>query len=264
MLIVERGLAESRAKAQAMIMAGQVRVAGQTALKPATPVKGDAELTVDTGPRFVSRGGEKLEAALEAFQIDVHGLTCADVGSSTGGFTDCLLQRGAAKVYAIDVGKGLLHWKLRNDRRVVVMEATNARFIESLPEPPDFVSVDASFISLKILLPVVKKWANTPPVFEGDGQSRKGVVALIKPQFEAGKKDVARGDGVIRDPQIHKQVLLDVLAYAQQEGFAVQGLLKSPLLGPKGNAEFLVWLGDESTDVDLSVWVENVLNDPAG
>ncbi|MGE5377092.1 MAG: TlyA family RNA methyltransferase, partial [Bacteroidota bacterium] len=154
-LLVERGLAESRAKAQAMIMAGQVRVAGQTALKPATAIPADSDLTVDSGPRFVSRGGEKLDAALDAFTIDVTGLTCADVGSSTGGFTDCLLQRGAAKVYAIDVGKGILHWKLRNDPRIVVMEETNARFVESLPERIDLVTVDASFISLKILLPVV-------------------------------------------------------------------------------------------------------------
>jgi 23S rRNA (cytidine1920-2'-O)/16S rRNA (cytidine1409-2'-O)-methyltransferase len=155
-LLVERGLAESRAKAQAMIMAGQVRVADQVVLKPATAVPADSPLTVDSGPRFVSRGGEKLEAALEAFGIDVAGWVCADVGASTGGFTDCLLQRGAAKVYAIDVGKGILHWKLRNDRRVVVMEQTNARYIESLPEPVALVTVDASFISLKILLPVVK------------------------------------------------------------------------------------------------------------
>ncbi|HSK67291.1 MAG TPA: TlyA family RNA methyltransferase [Anaerolineales bacterium] len=244
-LLVERGLAESRAKAQALIMAGQVRVAGQTALKPAAAIPADSELSVDSGPRFVSRGGEKLDAALEAFHIDVSGLTCADVGSSTGGFTDNLLQRGARKVYAIDVGKGILHWKLRNDPRVVVMEETNARFVESLPEPVDFVTIDASFISLKILLPVVKKWfrfSDSLPIFIESGESQRGVVALIKPQFEAGKKDVSRGDGVIRDPQIHRQVLIDVLSYAQQEGFTVQDLIKSPLLGPKGNAEFLVWL----------------------
>src|SRR5512134_3547733 len=157
-LLVERGLAESRAKAQAMIMAGQVRVAGQVALKPATTVSTDSLLTVDSGPRFVSRGGEKLEAALTAFDIDVMGRVCADVGASTGGFTDCLLQRGAAKVYAIDVGKGILHWKLRNDPRVVVKEETNARYVQSLPEPVALVTVDASFISLKILLPVIKRW----------------------------------------------------------------------------------------------------------
>jgi 23S rRNA (cytidine1920-2'-O)/16S rRNA (cytidine1409-2'-O)-methyltransferase len=262
-LLVERGLAESRAKAQALIMAGQVRVAGQTALKPATAISSESVLTVDSGPRFVSRGGEKLDAALEAFAIDVTGLICADVGSSTGGFTDCLLQRGAARVYAIDVGKGILHWKLRNDPRVVVMEETNARFVESLPENVDFITIDASFISLKILLPVVKKWI--PDEGEGIGEQRLGVVALIKPQFEAGKKDVSRGDGVIRDPEIHRQVLNDVLAYAVQEGFAVQGLVKSPLLGPKGNAEFLVWLdqtpaGKESEEISLMI--ENALKLP--
>jgi len=164
LLLVERGLAESRAKAQAMIMAGQVRVADQVALKPATAISADSVLTVDSGPRFVSRGGEKLDAALEAFGINVNGLVCADVGASTGGFTDCLLQRGALKVYAMDVGKGILHWKLRNDPRVVVMEQTNARFVESLPEQIAFATVDASFISLKILLPVVKKWFSPSPL----------------------------------------------------------------------------------------------------
>jgi 23S rRNA (cytidine1920-2'-O)/16S rRNA (cytidine1409-2'-O)-methyltransferase len=260
-LLVERGLAESRAKAQALIMAGQVRVADQVALKPATAVQADAQLTVDTGPRFVSRGGEKLDAALEEFAIDVNGFACADVGSSTGGFTDCLLQRGAVKVYAIDVGKGILHWKLRNDKRVVVMEETNARYVESLPEPVDLVTVDASFISLKILLPVVKKW-NSPsplaPLPAGEGN----LIALIKPQFEAGKKDVARGDGVIRDSEIHKSVLLDVLSFAQQEGFSIRGLIKSPLLGPKGNAEFLVWLNQlpaENGSAELNPMVAGVL-----
>lgn len=266
-LLVERGLVESRAKAQAMIMAGQVRVAGQTTLKPATAVPADSPLTVDSGPRFVSRGGEKLEAALEAFDVDVSGLVCADVGASTGGFTDCLLQRGAAKVYAIDVGKGILHWKLRNDPKVAVMEETNARFVESLRERVDLVTVDASFISLKILLPVVKRWfgPNPPaPPFPSREvwMGGLGVIALIKPQFEAGKKDVSRGDGVIRDPAIHKQVLLDVLGFAQREGFSVRGLIRSPLLGPKGNAEFLVWLSQAAAEAggdDINLLVENVL-----
>lgn len=272
-LLVERGLAESRAKAQALIMAGQVRVAGQVTLKPATAVQADSVLTVDSGPRFVSRGGEKLEAALAAFGIDVTGLVCADVGASTGGFTDCLLQHEAAKVYAIDVGKGILHWKLRNDPRVVVMEETNARFVESLPEPVNLVTVDASFISLKILLPVVKKWispsplhppsaslrdASRSPAGRGD-EGEGGIIALIKPQFEAGRRDVSRGDGVIRDPEIHKQVLLDILRFAQTEGFQIRGLIKSPLLGPKGNAEFLVWLGEKKTEVDIDVLVNRVL-----
>jgi 23S rRNA (cytidine1920-2'-O)/16S rRNA (cytidine1409-2'-O)-methyltransferase len=232
LLLMERGLAESRARAQAMIMAGQVRVNDQVALKPATMIQGDSALTVDSGPRFVSRGGDKLQGALDVFEINVRRLTCADVGASTGGFTDCLLQNGAEKVYAIDVGKGILHWKLRNDPRVVVMEQMNARFLHSLPERVALITVDASFISLKILLPVVKKWL-TP-----NGQ----LICLIKPQFEAGKKDVARGDGVIRDSQVHRQVLLDVLAFARDQHFGLLGLIKSPLLGPKGNAEFLLWL----------------------
>ena len=268
-LLVERGLADSRAKAQALIMAGQVRVAGQTTIKPATAVQADSTLTIDSGPRFVSRGGEKLDSALEAFAIDVKEFVCADVGSSTGGFTDCMLQRGATKVYAIDVGKGILHWKLRTDRRVIVMEETNARYVESLPEPIDFVTVDASFISLKILLPVVKKWTplQLPPNPSGLGgvprRGEGGIVALIKPQFEAGKKDVARGDGVIRDPAIHRQVLLDVLTFAQNEGFGVRGLIKSPLLGPKGNAEFLVWLNVGGEAGNVEGLVDGVIERPS-
>ena len=291
LLLVERGLAESRAKAQALIMAGEVRVEGEVALKPATSVDAAAKVDVAQGPRFVSRGGEKLDAALQAFPIDVSGRVCADVGASTGGFTDCLLQRGASKVYAIDVGKGILHWKLRNDLRVVVMEETNARYVETLPEPVSLVTVDASFISLKILLPVVKGWlasptsptrpsgapspnANQPDTAASmankdlvgrsnmdDGHlGREGVgqgivIALIKPQFEAGRQDVSHGEGVIRDPFIHRQVLLSVLTFAQSHGFGARGLIRSPLLGPKGNTEFLAWLvlGGEAGDVSEMV-----------
>jgi 23S rRNA (cytidine1920-2'-O)/16S rRNA (cytidine1409-2'-O)-methyltransferase len=247
LLLVERGLAESRAKAQALIMAGEVRVDGEVAIKPATSVDAAARLEVAQGPRFVSRGGEKLDAALEAFAIPVLDRICADAGASTGGFTDCLLQRGAARVYAIDVGKGILHWRLRNDPRVVVMEKTNARFVERLPEPVSLVTVDASFISLKILLPVITGWYGSAPPAE--------LVALIKPQFEAGRQDVARGDGVIRDALIHRQVLLDVLRFADVEGLGVRGLIRSPLLGPKGNAEFLAWLvlGHASDDISALV-----------
>ena len=257
-LLMERGLAESRSKAHALIMAGQVRVNDQVALKPATAIDPKSTLTVDSGPRFVSRGGEKLDAALEAFGIDVKDLVCADVGASTGGFTDCMLQRGALKVYAIDVGKGILHWKLRNYARVIVMEETNARHVESLPEKIDFVTVDASFISLKILLPVIKKWFDLFPL-GGKKKEERTILALIKPQFEAGKKDVARGDGVIRDPQIHRQVLLDVLSFAQQEGFGLRGLIKSPLLGPKGNAEFLVWLDLHSEGTTIEELINKIL-----
>ncbi len=267
-LLTERGLAESRAKAQALIMAGQVRVNGQTALKAGANVADDSALEVESGPRFVSRGGEKLDAALESFAIDVNGFTCVDVGASTGGFTDCLLQRGAAKVYAIDVGKGILHWKMRQDSRVVVMEETNARFVESLPEKIDLITIDASFISLKTLLPVVKKWAplQLPPNAEplgGVARSAEGgwgIIALIKPQFEAGKKDVARGEGVIRDPAIHKQVLTDVLTFAHAEGFGLRGLIRSPLLGPKGNTEFLAWLALSGGE-DPSAMISSLFKD---
>ncbi len=272
LLLVERGLAGSRARAQALIMAGQVRVNGQTALKPAAAIEPGAALTVDPGPRFVSRGGEKLEAALQAFAVAVGGLVCADVGASTGGFTDCLLQRGAARVYAIDVGKGILHWKLRKDARVVVMEETNARFVESLPERVSLVTIDASFISLKILLPVVKKWLgpnlSVPPSLRGKGdEGGPGqIIALIKPQFEAGRADVKRGKGVIRDPEVHRQVLLDVLTFARSEGFSLRGLIRSPLLGPKGNAEFLAWLsvGGEAKSGAAAELVERVLSAKVG
>jgi 23S rRNA (cytidine1920-2'-O)/16S rRNA (cytidine1409-2'-O)-methyltransferase len=249
-LLMERGLAESRAKAHALVMAGQVRVNDQVVLKPATAIDPKSTLTVDSGPRYVSRGGEKLEGALTTFALDVTGLVCADVGSSTGGFTDCLLQHGAAKVYAIDVGKGILHWKLRNYPRVVVMEETNARHVESLPEPVSFVTVDASFISLKILLPVIQKWE----------LQDANIVALIKPQFEAGKKDVSRGDGVIRDPEIHKQVLLDVLSYAKSLGFGLRGLVRSTLLGPKGNVEFLLWMDLKPNELSAEELIDHVFD----
>jgi 23S rRNA (cytidine1920-2'-O)/16S rRNA (cytidine1409-2'-O)-methyltransferase len=219
-------------------------------LKPATSIDHASHLEVERGPRFVSRGGEKLEGAIEAFGLDVNGLVCADVGASTGGFTDCLLQHGAGKVYAMDVGKGILHWKLRNDPRVFVMEETNARYVDALPEPVSLVTVDASFISLRILLPVIRKWLavprsraeREPPDSKLEKEVATSLIVLIKPQFEAGRRDVARGDGVIRNPEIHRQVLFDILSFAQGEGLGLRGLIKSPLLGPKGNAEFLAWL----------------------
>ncbi len=263
-LLVERGLVESRTLAQRLVMAGQVRVDDQVVIKPATKVTTDAVLILYQGPEYVSRGGEKLAAALEYFEIDVNGLVCADVGASTGGFTDCLLQNGAIKVYAIDVGQGILHWKLRNDPRVVVMEKTNARYVENLPEPVGLITVDASFISLKILLPVIKRWfqiEETPPVvrtdkeYPGFGQ----VIALIKPQFEAGRRVVSRGAGVVRSPEVHRQVLLDVLYFAQQLGYQVRGLHQSPLYGPKGNIEFLGWLGyPKNGSEDIERLVESV------
>lgn len=239
LLLVERGLAESRSMAQRLVMAGQVRVNGEIVLRSAANVTTDVRLEVEQRPRFVSRGGEKLEAAIQAFKLDVSGLVCADVGASTGGFTDCLLQHAAAKVYAIDVGHGILDWKLRQDRRVMVMEGTNARFLDRLPEPVQVITVDASFISLKVLLPVIKDWIFSEA--ENQAAAKGTIIALVKPQFEAGRQQVGRGKGVIRDPSIHRQVLMDVLTYALQLGYGIRGLICSPLTGPKGNLEFLAW-----------------------
>jgi len=254
MLLVERGLVESRSLAQRLVMAGQVRAAGQVVDKPSKKVDFNIELTIDRGPRFVSRGGDKLEAAFEVFDLAVANKVCADVGASTGGFTDCLLQHGADKVYAIDVGQGILHWNLRNNPRVVVMEGTNARFVEQLPEPVTFVTIDASFISLKILLPVVREWV----------RSGGEVLTLIKPQFEAGRKEVARGKGVVRDPEVHSRVLLDTLTFAELEGYQIKGLARSPVLGPKGNLEFLGWLSysdrGEPTQISVDELVSAVMD----
>jgi 23S rRNA (cytidine1920-2'-O)/16S rRNA (cytidine1409-2'-O)-methyltransferase len=229
-LLVERGLAESRSLAQRLVMAGQVRVDGQLVHKPSHRIEAGAQIQLDSGPRFVSRGGEKLEAALETFPVNVEKRVCVDVGASTGGFTDCLLQNGAARVYAVDVGHGLLHWRLRNHPRVVVMERTNARKLKTLPEEIDLVTIDASFISLCLLLPAVVSWL----------AERGEMIALVKPQFEAGKGAVGKG-GVVRDPEVHRKVLLDVMACAIDLDLGCRGVLRSPLLGPKGNSEFLLW-----------------------
>ncbi len=230
--LYERGLAPSREKARAMIMAGEVSVDGHRVDKPGTRVSLANELTVKSKPRFVSRGGEKLAGALADFHFDVTGKICADVGASTGGFTDCLVQYGAARVYAIDVGYGQLDYELRQNPRVITIERTNARYIEKLTEPVNLVVIDASFISLKILLPPIKGWL-TP---------QADVIALIKPQFEAGKKEVGKG-GVVKDSAIHARVIEEILTFAQEQGFSVRGLTTSPLKGPAGNVEFLVWLG---------------------
>ncbi len=231
-LMAERGLTESRNRAQRLIRAGEVRVDDQVVDKPSTAVPEDAEITLEAKPPFVSRGGKKLAAALERFGIDVTGTVATDVGASTGGFTDCLLQRGARRVYAIDVGYGQLHWKLRNDPRVVVMERTNARYLKRLPETVDVVTVDVSFISLELILSAAMGWLTD------DGQ----VVALIKPQFEAGPKHVEKG-GVVRNPEVHRRVLEDVLDAAAELGLGLRGLMPSPLRGPAGNVEFLAWWG---------------------
>ncbi len=250
MLLVEQGLAPSREKGQRLIMAGQVRVGGEISDKPGRRVPADAIVTVDKGLPYVSRGGFKLAAALDHFQVDVQGWVVADVGASTGGFSDCLLQRGAARVYAIDVGYGQLAWSLRQDPRVVVIERTNARYLETLPEPVDLVTLDASFISLKLLLPVAAGW------FGSQGRA----IPLIKPQFEAGRRQVGKG-GVVRDPAIHRQVLTELLNWATVQGWGVWGLVPSPLRGPAGNVEFLthLQLGVPSS-LDLRAAVESALD----
>lgn len=230
-LLVERGLAESRNQAQRLVMAGEVRVDGEMVHKSSSTVFENANIQIKHHPKYVSRGGQKLEAAISAFKVDIFEKVCADVGASTGGFTDCLLQNKAKKVYAIDVGYGVLHWKLRNHPKVIVMERTNARYLERLPEIVDLVTIDASFISLGLILPAVAGW------FRCD-QGR--VIALIKPQFEAGRKAAAEHAGVIKDGSVHEKVLQETLKRAVELEFYPLGLIPSPIKGPKGNVEFLV------------------------
>lgn len=230
--LVEQGLCESREKAKRLILAGQVRVNGQPAKKPSDNIRAGDKLSIDAPEKFVSRGGYKLEHALEYFQLNVAGLTAIDIGASTGGFTDCLLQRGAEKVFAVDVGQGQLAWKLRNDPRVVVMEKTNARFLkpEHFPAPADLIVADCSFISLMKILPPVA------PLLKPEGT----IVALIKPQFEAGKEEVDKGRGVITDAAIHERVLTELRDFVStQASLCWRGVVESPLLGPAGNKEFL-------------------------
>jgi 23S rRNA (cytidine1920-2'-O)/16S rRNA (cytidine1409-2'-O)-methyltransferase len=231
--LVERGLCESRERAKRLILAGQIRVNAQLARKPSDAVKVEDALTLAMPEKFVSRGGYKLEHALEQFQFNVKNLITLDLGASTGGFTDCLLQRGAEKVFAVDVGHGQLAWKLRNDQRVVVMEKTNARHLQSkqFPQPFDLAVIDCSFISLKKILPPAI------PLLKSDGK----IIALIKPQFEAGKIEADKGKGVITDPAIHQRVLAELKQFVlTQTGLRWQNVVESPLLGPAGNKEFLV------------------------
>jgi 23S rRNA (cytidine1920-2'-O)/16S rRNA (cytidine1409-2'-O)-methyltransferase len=239
-LLVDRGLAESREKAQALVMAGAVRVNERPAPKPGVMVPEDASLDVAAGPRFVSRGGEKLAHALDTFGIDVAGLTCADIGASTGGFTDCLLQNGAVHVFAVDVGRGQLDYKLRNEPRVTVMEGVNAREL-SLPEPVDFAVVDVSFISLRLVLPAVAANLRVGAHRDAPGGATGTIVALFKPQFEAEKAEVPRG-GVIKSPLMHATLIGRFAAWCTDNGFRVLSLVSSPILGAEGNREFLFWL----------------------
>lgn len=232
--LVARGLAPTREKARALILAGDVRVAGATEMRAGAPVGDEAEIAVAQPARFVSRGGEKLDHALAHFALDVAGLVAVDVGASTGGFTDCLLQRGAARVYAIDVGHGQLDLRLRSDDHVVVMERTHIRDVASLPERPAIAVIDASFISLTKVLPHVARIV----------APRADIVALVKPQFEAERQEVGR-NGVVRDPLIHAAVIGRVAWWCVNHGLRVRGVCVSPLLGPAGNREFFLWLRTE-------------------
>ncbi|MBI5305439.1 MAG: TlyA family RNA methyltransferase [Chloroflexi bacterium] len=251
-LLVERALAETRQRAQALILAGEVTVNGQVVTQAGKPVPDDAAIAVRAPLPYVSRGGLKLAGALDDFRVDPRDKTCADIGASTGGFTDCLLQRGAARVYAIDVGYGQLAWKIRTDARVVVMDRVNARYLDALPEPIDLATMDASFISLALLLPTVKR-----------GLSPHGeIVALVKPQFEAGREQVGRG-GIVRDARVHRTVLAQVAQCAQREALRVRGICSSPIEGADGNREFFIYLSADLTleEIDVERAIDEVTQD---
>ena len=249
-LLVARGLAETRAQARALIMEGRVFSGERRLDKPGTQVAPDLPLEVRMPRRWVSRGGDKLARALAVFPIDPAGKVAIDVGASTGGFTDVLLHHGARRVYAVDVGYGQLHPRLRADPRVVVLERTNARYLtrEQVPEPVDLVVCDASFIPLRLVLPA--PLALTRPGAE--------LIALIKPQFEAGRERVGKGGGV-RDARVHRQVLREVVDWAIAHDFGPQGLIPSPILGPKGNREFLAWLQPGQEPIAAETLVERAL-----
>jgi 23S rRNA (cytidine1920-2'-O)/16S rRNA (cytidine1409-2'-O)-methyltransferase len=230
-LLVDRGLVESRAKAQALIMAGEVSVEGKTVIKAGTLVAEEAAIDILQPPPFVSRGGVKLDYALDRFQLDVSSKVAADIGASTGGFTDCLLQRGAGRVYAIDVGYGQLDYRLRQDKRVVVMERVNARYPISLPEKVDLATMDLSFISVEKVIPSVAQLLK-------DGGC---LVVLLKPQFEAQRSEVGKG-GIVKKPLVHARVLGRFIAWVTGHGFRLGGLVASPILGAEGNMEFFLLL----------------------
>ena len=229
--LVARGLVPSRQRAQAMVRAGLVRVGGAVAERPDQLVNSEVRIELEGVKGYVSRGGDKLEAALEAFALDPSGRVCLDVGASTGGFTDVLLQRGASRVIAVDVGYGQLDFRLRQDPRVIVLERVNIRHLDRLPVPADLAVIDVSFISLRLVLPRVRELLSPP----GD------VVALVKPQFEVGKGAVGKG-GIVRDPDQHRQVLTELRHFAEENAYTVAGEIPSPVLGAKGNHEFFLYL----------------------
>jgi 23S rRNA (cytidine1920-2'-O)/16S rRNA (cytidine1409-2'-O)-methyltransferase len=230
-LLVDRGLVESRAKAQALIMAGEVVVEGKTIIKPGTLIAEEAAINILQPPPFVSRGGIKLDYALDRFQLDVSSRVAADIGASTGGFTDCLLQKGASRVYAVDVGYGQLDYRLRQDKRVVVMERVNARYPIPLPEKVDLATIDLSFISVQKVIPSVAQ------LLKDDGY----LLVLLKPQFEARRSEVGKG-GIVRRPLVHARVLGRFIAWVVDHGFRLGGLTASPILGAEGNMEFFLLL----------------------
>lgn len=250
-LVFEQGYTESRERAKTTIMSGLVFVNGQRADKPGMPVAPDAKIEVrGEAIPFVSRGGFKLDKALKVFPVNPEGLTCIDCGASTGGFTDVLLQHGAKKVYAVDVGYGQLAWKLRNDKRVINLERTNLRYIneELIPEKLDLAVMDVSFISIRLVLPAVKALLK-------DGAD---LICLIKPQFEAGREEVGK-KGVVRDGEVHKEVIHTILSFAPTVGLSVLGLDYSPIKGPEGNIEYICYMKNsagESSDVDVDAVVE--------
>ncbi|MBI4673197.1 MAG: TlyA family RNA methyltransferase [Chloroflexi bacterium] len=254
-LLVERGLAESRERAQALVAAGEVLIHGRVMDKPGAQVDSGVGITIREPLPYVSRGGYKLAGALDAFGVNPSGMLCADIGASTGGFTDVLLQRGAARVYAADVGYGQLAWKLRQDSRVVVMDRINARFLENLPEPVALVVIDVSFISLELILRVAKTLL-TP-----SGQ----IIALVKPQFEAGPSQVGRG-GIVRDPNVHRRVLEKIVGVAENNQLHILGIIRSPILGTKGNVEFFIRLSNDpqSPICDVSALLDALARDPKG
>ncbi len=254
LVLMERGLAETRARAQALVMAGEVLVNGQRADKPGMSIPTDAEITIKASLPYVSRGGLKLAHALDAFNLydRIPGKVALDIGASTGGFTDVLLQAGASRVYAVDVGTNQLAWKLRQDPRVVVMEQTNFRYLQSLPEQADLATADVSYIGLELITPPAIP-LTTPDAF---------LVFLIKPQFEAGREHVGKG-GVVRDPKVHRDVIIRLAALWRDLGLHLAGLARSPITGPAGNVEYLAYLEKQplAQPFDLNAELERVLGD---
>lgn len=244
-ILFEKGLVESREKGKRLIMEGSVYVGDQRVDKPGEYYRDDVDIKVRSNPlKYVSRGGLKLERAMEAFDLDLKELVCMDMGASTGGFTDCMLQSGASKVYAVDVGYGQLDWKLRSDSRVVVMERTNIRYMETdkITEEIDFISIDVSFISLRLILPMAYKLLS----------QNGSLVALVKPQFEAGREKVGK-KGIVRERETHKEVVQNVISFSQDIGFYPHGLDYSPITGTTGNIEFLLLLKKEETSLDEDI-----------